>query len=172
MSKRGIIIQGSSRVNGNTNKIVTFIKEKTGFDSINLVSKNISAFDYDKKNENDDYAPLMEDLVNNYDLIVFATPIYWYAMSGIMKNFFDRLVDILNDEKKLGRRLKGKSMTMISCGSGPEIKEGFSMPFVESANYLGMHYIGDVHTWLEDELISEEVQKELISFSELLISKK
>jgi len=36
MSKKGVIIQGSSRSNGNTNKIVTFIKEKTGFDIIDL----------------------------------------------------------------------------------------------------------------------------------------
>jgi len=51
MSKRGIIIQGSSRSDGNTNKIVSFIKEETGFDSVDLIAKNISAFDYDKKIE-------------------------------------------------------------------------------------------------------------------------
>ena len=169
MSKRGIILQGSSRSDGNTNKIVSFIKERTGFDSIDLLSKNISAFDYDKKNENDDYAPLMEDLVKHYDLIVFATPIYWYAMSGIMKNFFDRLVDVLKDEKKAGEKLKGMSMAMVSCGSGAEIKDGFTMPFVESANYLGMHYLGDIHTWLEDDEITMQMQKDLTAFSEMLI---
>ena len=60
MSKRGIIIQGSSRSDGNTNKIVSFIKEKTGFDSIDLLSKNISAFDYEKRNKNDDFVPWEE----------------------------------------------------------------------------------------------------------------
>ncbi len=169
MSKRGIIIQGSSRSDGNTNKIASFIKEETGFDSVDLIAKNISAFDYDKKNRGDAFLPLMEDLVSNYDTIVFATPIYWYAMSGIMKNFFDRLVDVLNDEKKAGKKLRGMSMAMVSCGSGSEIKDGFTMPFVESANYLGMHYIGDIHTWLEDDEITMQMQKDLTAFSEMLI---
>jgi len=168
MSKRGIIIQGSSRSDGNTNKIVSFIKEKTGFDSVDLIEKNISAFDYDKKNRGDAFLPLMEEIINNYDTIVFATPIYWYAMSGIMKNFFDRLADVLNDETKLGRKLKGMSMAMVSCGSGSEIKDGFTMPFVESANYLGMHYLGDIHTWIENDQIPTQMQLDLIEFSKEL----
>lgn len=168
MSKRGIIIQGSSRVDGNTSKVVSFIKEKTDFDSVDLLEKNISAFDYDKKNRGDAFLPLMEELVSNYDTIVFATPIYWYAMSGIMKNFFDRLADVLNDETKLGRKLKGMSMAMVSCGSGPEIKNGFTMPFVESANYLGMHYLGDIHTWLENDQIPSQIELDLIEFCKKL----
>ena len=36
MKSKGVIIQGSSRSNGNTNKIGTYIKDKTGFDIIDL----------------------------------------------------------------------------------------------------------------------------------------
>ena len=164
MNKKGIIIQGSSRSNGNTNKIVTFIQEKTGFDSIDLKSKNISGFDYDFKNQDDDFIPLMTEIVSNYDIIIFATPVYWYAMSGVLKNFFDRITDCLRIEKEIGRKLKGKAMGMISCGSDSELKKGFEMPFIETANYLGMHYLGSVHTWMENEIISELLKKELNVF--------
>lgn len=166
MNKKGVIIQGSSRSNGNTNKIVSFVKEKTEFDIIDLKSKNISRFDYNFKNLDDDFIPLMKEIVDKYDTIIFATPVYWYSMSGIMKTFFDRITDCLKVEKEIGRKLRGKTMGMISCGSDSELKEGFKMPFVESANYLGMHYLGDIHTWMENEMISEPLKKELNTFIE------
>ena len=166
MKIKGVIIQGSSRSNGNTNKITSFVQKKTGFDIIDLKSKQIGEFDYNFKNKADDFLPLMVEIVNKYDTIIFATPVYWYSMSGIMKNFFDRITDCLKIEKEIGRKLRGKTMGMISCGSDSEIKKGFEMPFVESANYLGMHYLGDIHTWMENELISESLKKELNTFIE------
>jgi hypothetical protein len=81
-----------------------------------------------------------------------------------MKIFFDRIADCLKIEKEIGRKLKGKKMGMISCGSDPELKTGFNMPFIESANYLGMHYLGDIHTWLEGNKLSEQVKNNLSTF--------
>lgn len=164
MNKNIVIIQGSSRSNGNTNMIVNYIKDRAGFDSIDLKTKHISPFDYDFKNQEDDFLPLMKEIVSNYDIIIFATPVYWYAMSGIMKTFFDRITDCIKLEKEIGRKLKGKGMAMISTGSSPELKEGFTMPFIESANYLGVQYIGHVHTWVEDEKIPEALKVELHKF--------
>ena len=168
MHKRGVIIQGSSRSEGNTNIIAKYLQGKTGFDIIDLKSKNISSFDYDFNNQGDDFLPLMKELVENYEVLIFATPVYWYSMSGNMKNFFDRISDCLKIEKDTGRKLRGKSMGMISCGSDSELKEGFEMPFIESANYLGMHYLDSIHTWLENDRISDALQNEINSFSEKL----
>ena len=165
MGKKGVIIQGSSKSAGNTNKIVLYLQEQTGFDFIDLKSKQIGSFDYEFKNKDDDFKPLMESIVNQYDTIIFATPVYWYTMSGIMKNFFDRISDCLIIEKEIGRKLRGKSMGLISCGSDATIKDGFNMPFVESAHYLGMEYLGDVHTWIEAETIPAIVAKELSNFA-------
>lgn len=171
MKIKGVIIQGSSRSNGNTNKIVSFVQKETGFDLIDLKSKQIKGFDYHFKNMDDDFLPLMKDIVHKYQVIIFATPVYWYAMSGMMKNFFDRITDCLKIEKETGKKLRGKSMGMISCGSDSDLKKGFEMPFVESANYLGMNYIGSIHTWLENEIISETLKTELHTFIEEKIKK-
>ena len=78
-------------------------------------------------------------------------------MSGILKVFLDRISDFLFHEKEFGRLLRGKQMGIISCGSDKEIFEGFEMPFVQSANYLGMDYLSHLHTWLEKDDISIEV---------------
>ena len=42
------------------------------------------------------------------------------------------------------------------------------MPFVESANYLDMKYIGAIHCWLEDHTIHEEVKQNLNKFTQLI----
>lgn len=161
---RGVIIQGSARSKGNTNIIARFIQKETGFDIIDLRTYRIGPFDYEFANSDDDFLPLMQEIVNTYDTIIFATPVYWYAMSGIMKNFFDRISDCLKTHKDMGRQLRGKSMGMISCGSDAQVIEGFEMPFEKSAHYLGMHYLGSTHTWLEDDHITPSLKNTLITF--------
>ncbi len=164
MNLKGVIIQGSSRSQGNTHKIVSFLEERTGYDSIDLNSMKIGFYDYEFKNQNDDFLPLIKKITEEYDVLIFATPVYWYAMSGVMKVFFDRITDCLQIEKEIGRKLRGKSMGMISCGSDQELKEGFAMPFRESANYLGMRYFGNAHTWIENEMIPKAVEGNLMRF--------
>ena len=168
---KGIIIQGSSRNDGNTKKIVEFISQRCGFDIIDLSEKDIGAFDYAFSNKDDDFLPLIRDIVNNYDLILFATPVYWYAMSGIMKTFFDRITDCLQLEKETGRKLRGKQCAMVSCSSGPDHDPVFSRPFEASADYLGMHYLGDVHCWIKNDEIPPLVIERLEEFVKLLTTR-
>lgn len=59
-------------------------------------------------------------------------------------------------------------MAVLSCGSDNELKNGFHMPFIESANYLGMKYVGDVHCWIEKGVITEEVRQRLNKFVKLI----
>ncbi|HMW40316.1 MAG: flavodoxin family protein [Saprospiraceae bacterium] len=143
--KKGVIILGSSNSHGETYKLCNSIQQYTHFPIIDLRTKNILPFDYEFKNQEDDFLNTFRTIVDNYELIIFATPVYWYAMSGTMKIFFDRFSDCLKRHKELGRKLRGKQMALLSVGSDKEIKEGFTMPFVETANYLGMHYITNTH---------------------------
>ena len=76
-------------------------------------------------------------------------------MSGLLKVFFDRMTDFLFHEKEIGRKLSGKKMVVVSCGSDSELFEGFTMPFIKSAEYLNMKYLGHLHTWLENDKIPE-----------------
>lgn len=162
--KKGVIIQASSRSIGNTFKIVSFIQKETSFDIIDLNKKNIAHFDYEFNNKHDDFNELFKEIAQNYETLVFVTPIYWYTMSGLMKVFFDRISDFLFHEKDFGRLLRGKKMMVVSCGSSNEILEGFTSPFSQTAKYLGMDFIGHLHTWVEDDIISEKLKiKEFIA---------
>ena len=153
-----VIIQGSSNSKGNTHTIVNYLNTKNQFDVIDLKTKNIGSFDYDFANASDDFLPLMEHIIANYTTIIFATPVYWYSMSGILKNFFDRISDLLHYKKELGRQLRGKNMGMISNSNENDLVEGFTMPFKKSAEYLGMNYLGDIHTWFSNGKIADEAK--------------
>jgi len=171
MSNKTVIIFGSSRGDGNTRKIVEEILSKSEFDMINLQDHDISYFEYDFKNKGDDFIPMMERVVEDYDTIVFATPVYWYTMSAIMKTFFDRFSDLVRDRKDIGRQLRGMNMAMISTGHADDLGEGFNLPFTRSANYLGMNYLGDMHSWVnEDGSLPKKVEDSITRFLKLFKS--
>jgi multimeric flavodoxin WrbA len=141
-----VVISGSSRNDGDTKTLTTELIKKSNWDLIDLNDYNFGYYDYNYENRNDDYIKLMRVIIEKYDTLIFATPVYWYAMSGIMKVFFDRITDLLEIEKDLGRKLRGKSMGAISCSIGNNLGDTFWLPFSETANYLGMKYLGDLHT--------------------------
>ena len=143
---RKLIILGSSRKDGDTKKVVDELIRISGWDLIDLNHSNFSYYDYEHKNLDDDYLGLMRKIIADYDVLIFATPVYWYSMSGIMKVFFDRITDLLDEEKDLGRKLRGKSMAAVSCSVGDNLGESFWLPFSATANYLGMNYLGNTHT--------------------------
>ncbi len=145
MKMRKVIIVGSSRSQGNTTKIVDEIAARLQIDVINLSHYEISHYDYESKNRDDDFLPLIRKIIENYDTLIFATPVYWYSMSGIMKVFFDRFSDLLRIEKETGRKLRGKQFAVISNSHDAQIEDDFYIPFKRSADYLGMIYIGNKH---------------------------
>jgi multimeric flavodoxin WrbA len=142
---RTVIILGSSNSNGETAEISKEIQTISNWDLIDLNNYNFTYYDYEHKNKEDDFLQLMKVLIETYDLFVFATPVYWYSMSGIMKVFFDRITDLLDFEKELGRKLRSKSMAVYSHSIGENLGENFWLPFSETAKYLGMNYFGNTH---------------------------
>lgn len=160
-----LIILGSARSDGNTRHLVNTIFQKKDHDLIDLNEHNVNYYTYDNRHSDDDFIALAERMVQ-YDHIVFATPVYWYAMSAQLKTFFDRITDLISVRKDLGRALKGKTLHSISCGSDDDLPEGFTVPFEASAVYLDMSYGGHFHAWVEHGEIPPEVHQKMANFAE------
>ena len=144
MSK-SVIIVGSSRKKGNTSKIIDAVANQHNIDVVNLSDYNFTYYDYESNNREDDFFKLIKGIIEKYDTLIFATPVYWYSMSGIMKVFFDRFSDLIRIEKETGRLLRGKNMAVISNSHDNELEYDFYIPFKKSADYLGMKYLGEKH---------------------------
>jgi len=141
-----IAIIGSSRRNGNTGKLIDRIALDLNIEVIDLTSLNMSAFDYEHNNLDDDFLPLMDHILK-HDNIIFASPVYWYAMSAQMKVFVDRLSDLLSVEalKDRGRMLKTKTGYVASTSISKEIDDSCLDSYTNTFKYLGMGYGGCIH---------------------------
>lgn len=136
-----IIIMGSSRSFGETRKSIDLIIDEKDISIIDLKTLDISQFDYDYLNSKDDYIPLMEKITQENDLIILATPVYWYSMSAIMKIFIDRVSDLISIRKDIGRKLRGKKLFVIASFS-TSLPRGFEDSFSQTCKYLGIEYKG------------------------------
>ena len=141
-----IIISGSSRKNGNTEIITSELSNILICNVIHLSDYNIKHYDYTHENKNDDFLKLISSLISKYDTFIIATPVYWYAMSGLMKVFFDRLTELITIKKELGRKLTNKNIAVITSSNGDNLGNNFWLPFKATAKYLNLNYIDNIHT--------------------------
>ncbi len=135
-----IAILGSSRSFGYTRKALDTIIQGSEIEVIDLKNLNIMPYDYLYQNQSDDFKALMERIIT-FDTIILATPVYWYTMSALMKIFIDRLSDLLDVQKDMGRRLRGKNIFVVSSFA-TSLPKGFEDTFEQICTYLGMNYRG------------------------------
>jgi len=137
-----IVIIGSAREESNTMKAVKTLCPFSEYELLDLRNFRIGHYEYDhSKNASDDFEVIAQKM-DFAKVIIFATPVYWYSMSGRLKALFDRFTELLSTKKDVGKRLKGKRCYVISCGSDPILPEGFEIPFKLTAQYFEMEYCG------------------------------
>lgn len=141
MNPTPIVIFGAARSNGNTRKAVDMAFGDRPYEFVDLATLDITEYDYAGGNKGDDYIPLMERVLQ-HDLIVLATPTYWYSLSGRMKIFLDRLTDCIYVRSDLGRALAGKRLMVITSQGAAPRAIGFESPFIQTATYMKMIYHG------------------------------
>lgn len=164
MKDQSVIIQCSARSDGDSSVVSSVFNMQFNTPIIDLKKLEIAAYEYHNENATDDFIPVITEMINNYNQWIFITPVYWYTMSGRMKIFLDRITDLLKWHKNLGRKMRGKSMALISISNDPELQVHFDVPVALSAEYLGMNYCGHQHVWVEEKEVNPEARKQLDVF--------
>lgn len=135
------VILASSRSHGNTGQLARHFAEQTQAKLFDVADYHITPFDYQFANRDDDFYPLMAELLA-YDALFFASPMYWYAPSAQMKTFMDRLSDLLINDKVKGRLLRGKVAGLLATGATAQPASCFEQVFALTFDYLGLQYAG------------------------------
>ena len=163
--KKTIALFASSRRKGNTGRLMDRIASDLSIEVIDLNDYTFSDFDYEHRNANDDFSPLLDKILE-YDHIVFASPVYWYSVSPPMKRFIDRISDYLTfpDLLSKGRRLRGKTGYVVCTSISDLVSESYINAFKETFEYLGMHYGGHIHLDCSDDYHPERHKKEIDCF--------
>jgi multimeric flavodoxin WrbA len=145
-----VIVVGSARSHGNTHQLALALADAMSADIINLNDYEFGGFDYEFKNRGDDFPPLIRKILS-FDRIIFASPVYWYAPSAVMKKLMDRMSDLLKIERDLGRQLRTKKAALIATGSDVIPASSFEAVFQLTFEYLGMHYQGMLYAHYEKD---------------------
>jgi multimeric flavodoxin WrbA len=164
-----IALLSSSRRLGNTGRLIDRIALELDIEVVDLASLRMSSYDYSHLNRDDDFEPLMKRVLV-YDQIIFATPIYWYAVSPEMKVLLDRISDLLELPDLLceGRRLRGKNAYVVCTSISDEPSAAFMGAFLETFDYLGMHFGGVVHVNCRDGYLPAAHDSEAAAFAGLV----
>lgn len=144
-----IILLGTSNPSGETVQAVLQVMGEHSIPMVDLSTLEIGPFDYSHLNQGDDFLPLMEEVVK-HDIIVLATPVYWYTMSATLKLFIDRISDLYDLRQDLLEKLKGKRLFVIASYA-TSLPRGFEDAFEQTCAYLSMHYLGTSFIYSKDK---------------------
>ncbi len=159
-----VAILGSARNDGNAAQLFEAVLADCPATRINLSELAIRDYEYGRPPDDDDFLKIAHAIAEA-DSILLVTPVYWYAMSGVLKRFMDRLADLTTVMKPLGRKLAGRTIFVAACGSDPRIPEGYEVPFRNTAAYLNMNYGGIYYRGMrDDEVLSDDARAEAAAF--------
>lgn len=146
-----IALFASARRQGNTGAFMDRIAAELDIEVVDLATLRIAPYDYAHGHRDDDFEPLMRRVLE-FDRVVFASPVYWYAVSSPMKVFLDRVTDFLDLPELLdaGRRLRGKTGYVVCTSIYDEAPKPFVDSFRDTFEYLGMRFGGLAHVNCSD----------------------
>lgn len=175
---RVLALLGSSRNPGNTETLTDIVLQGIPHTKIHLAEKKITPI-IDMRHHPDGFQTIDDDnhsiidLVMESDTLIFATPVYWYGMSGTMKNWIDRWSQTLRDKKiSFQSSMKQKTAYVVTVGGdNPRIKGlPLIMQFQYIFDFMGMSFggyiIGEANT--PGEIVSD---KQALQAAEILNQK-
>lgn len=137
---------GSSRRDGNTEYLVDKALDGVEHKLIYLLDKKMNPIIDERHTHegfsyvDDDYEELFLEFLQ-HDIIFFATPSYWFGMSGQMKIFFDRWSQYLRDSRfDFKKEMSKKKAYVIVTGNSPDPKIA-ALPLIQQFNYI-FDYVG------------------------------
>jgi multimeric flavodoxin WrbA len=161
MSKKISAFLGSPRPRGNTDSLAESVLEgarEVGYETESFALRALKVhpctgceqcWENGKRCIYQDDGELLYDAMAGSDVYLFATPVYWYGPTAIMKAFLDRLV-VFN--RPQGRPLvRGKSALLLSAWEekGMTAAEPLVRSFELGFQYLELKFEGSL---LLDEL--------------------
>lgn len=141
-----IALFASARRNGHTGALVDRIASRLGIEVVDLGALRIAPYDYGHANRDDDFEPLFRRALE-FRHLIFASPVYCYAVAPPMKAFLDRITDFLDLEelRDQARRLRGKTGWVVCTSIYDRPPASFTGAFADNFAYFGMRSGGIVH---------------------------
>jgi Multimeric flavodoxin WrbA len=125
-----LFINGSPNKDGNTVKLAGTLLEGKGYDTLHLVDYKI--YSYGQEYEDDQFMEVI-DRMKQADMIVLGSPLYWYSMSGAVRNLLDQSYGVVSDGE-----FQGKKLFFVFQGASPT-KEQMAAGDYTVGRYAGLY---------------------------------
>lgn len=135
------VIYGGTRQDGNTEILTEQAIKGLEVERIYLNNHEILPI-VDQRHSNDGFKEVYDDYnsiidrILPHDILIFSTPIYWYSMSGTMKNFIDRWSQTFRDSKypEFKKSMSEKNAYVIAVGGDNAKLKG--LPMIQQFEYI------------------------------------
>lgn len=136
-----VVINGGNRKKGNTKILTERAVKGLEINTINLTDYIIKPVE-DERHSSEGFLEVKDDYrevinrVMQHDILVFATPIYWFSMTGTMKHFIDRWSQTMREPEYHNFRERmalKKAFVIVVGGDSPRIK---GLPLLQQFKHI------------------------------------
>jgi NAD(P)H-dependent FMN reductase len=132
-----LAILGSARSDGHTAALLARLTAGLSCETIDLTAARLEPFGYAQRYAAGDPFPGIIERMAAAPVAIFATPVYWFSYSAVMKGFIDRFSDLVMTRKALAPRLRGRSFALLASGSDPALEPALNLAFSQFCDFFG-----------------------------------
>lgn len=148
---RILFINGSPNKEGSTAALAETLLSGKEYETLNLTDYRIGS--YGQKFPDDQLSVVIEKM-NQADVIVIGSPLYWHNICGSVRNMLDRFYGLVEEGS-----LSGRALYFLFQGAGPEkwMMEAGEYTMKRFAGLYGMKYAGMATNRSEAVRLSEKL---------------
>lgn len=148
---RILFINGSPNKEGSTAALAETLLSGKDYETLNLTDYRIGS--YGQKFPDDQLSVVIEKM-NQADVIVIGSPLYWHNICGSVRNILDRFYGIVEEGS-----LSGRTLYFLFQGAGPEkwMMDAGEYTMKRFAGLYGMRYAGMATNRSEAVRLSEKL---------------
>ena len=153
MKTKVLFINASENRDGNTSRMAKSLLGNTPYDQLNLVDYRVDSLG---QHFDGDQFDVVLKAMQQADIIVIGTPVYWHTMSGSLKNVIDRMYTVRNNAN-----LTGKQMYFITQGTAPTPESINQLKWTMNrfGEYFGMDVKGLAANDTEVEVLRNQLNR-------------
>jgi multimeric flavodoxin WrbA len=150
---KNLVLFSSANESGNTATLLAQVMVDNNCEIVNLDKLVILPYNYQNQYPADDFYPLVDKMLAAKTL-VFASPVYWSAPTAQMKNFVDRLTELLDvgELKAKARAFENKPALVLTTSASERVSPVFYGFFNELFRYFKMNFKACLHANSSDSL--------------------
>ncbi len=143
-SSPALAILGSAPGDSHTASLVRRLTAGLACDLVDLGTISIAPFSPVQNYSPDSFLDVIAKMAAA-PVTVFATPVYWYSYSAVMKGFIDRFTDLQLTHRQLGGRLRRREFALLASGSEAELEPALNLAFSRFCDSIGARCIALVY---------------------------